>query len=132
MLSLRLVVMSAILVFATACGGGYSSPSTDVTVTDTVTHPTPGGPSSSVAISVGASSLRNTAYSPDELNVAAGTTVIWTNTDSVSHTSTSDATGWDSGIVAPGGKFSVAFQTPGRFSYHCAIHPGMIGTVVVN
>jgi plastocyanin len=133
MLSLRLVVMSAILVFATACGGGYSSPSTAPSPSPTPSPtPTSSGPSSSVAISVGASSLRNTAYSPDELNVAAGTTVIWTNTDSVSHTSTSDATGWDSGIVAPGGKFSVAFQTPGRFSYHCAIHPGMIGTVVVN
>jgi plastocyanin len=65
------------------------------------------------------------------VNVTAGTTVTWMNTDSVSHTSTSDASGWDSGIVRPGGQFSVPFQTAGTFKYHCAIHPGMVGTVVV-
>jgi plastocyanin len=80
---------------------------------------------------VGASSFGDRAYAPDAINVAAGTTVTWMNTDAVAHTSTSDGTAWNSGIVAPGDQFSVAFQTPGRFSYHCAIHPGMVGTVVV-
>jgi len=69
---------------------------------------------------------------PAELNVDLGTTVTWMNTDSVAHTSTSNVTGWDSGILAPGGQFSVAFQNAGTFSYHCAIHPGMVGTVVVH
>jgi plastocyanin len=68
---------------------------------------------------------------PDQLSVAVGATVTWTNTDAVAHTSTSDAAGWDSGIVAPGGHFSSSFQTAGTFTYHCAIHPGMVGTVVV-
>jgi plastocyanin len=68
---------------------------------------------------------------PDELNVAVGTTVTWMNTDSISHTSTSNAAGWNSGIVAPGGQFAFAFQTAGTFPYHCTIHPGMVGTVVV-
>jgi len=58
--------------------------------------------------------------------------VTWTNTDGVAHTSTSDASVWDSGIVPPGGQFSVAFPTAGTFQYHCAIHPGMIDTVVVH
>ena len=57
--------------------------------------------------------------------------VTWTNTDSVSHTSTSDANAWNSGTVAPGGRFSFAFQTAGTFPYRCTIHPGMVGTVVV-
>jgi|SRR5437899_2913985 len=128
MCSSRLAVLSAILMFATACGGGYSSPST---APSPMLSPTPGGPSSSVAIPVGAKSLGNRAYTPDDLNVAVGTTVTWTNTDSISHTSTSDATGWNSGTVAPGGQFSFAFQTAGTFPYHCAIHPGMVGTVGV-
>jgi plastocyanin len=80
---------------------------------------------------VGAEALGNRAYAPDTLNVAVGTTVTWMNTDSVSHTSTSNATGWNSGIVGPGGQFSFAFQAAGSFQYHCAIHPGMVGTVVV-
>jgi plastocyanin len=91
----------------------------------------PGGPSSSVAIPVGAASLGNRAYAPDDLNVSVGTTVTWMNTDSIFHTSTSGAFGWNSGIVAPGGQFSFAFQTAGTFPYYCTIHPGMVGTVVV-
>jgi plastocyanin len=128
MSSLRLTVVSAILMFAAACGSDYSSPPASPSPTPS---PTPGGPSSSVAIPAGAESLGNRAYMPDELDVAVGTTVTWTNTDSVSHTSTSNAAGWNSGIVQPGGQFSFAFQTAGTFSYHCTIHPGMVGTVVV-
>ena len=60
-----------------------------------------------------------------------GTTVTWMNTDTIAHTSTSNAEGWNSGNVAPGGQFSFAFQTAGTFPYRCTIHPGMVGTVVV-
>ena len=130
MFSLRLALISAVLMFAIACGGGNSTPSTAPSPTPSPTPPS-GGVSSSVAIPVGAESLGNRAYTPDELNVAVGTTVTWMNTDSIAHTSTSNAAGWDSGIVAPGGRFSFAFQNAGTFQYHCAIHPGMVGTVVV-
>jgi len=129
MLSLRLAVVSAILMFAIACGGGYSSPSAPSPMPSPT--PTPGGASSSVTIPVGAESLGNRAYTPDDLSVAVGTTVTWTNNDLVSHTSTSDVTQWNSGIVAPGGRFSFTFQAAGTFPYHCSIHPGMVGTVVV-
>jgi len=129
MLSLRLVVVSAILVSAIACGGSYSSPPTSPSPTPSPT-PAPGGPSSSVTIPVGAEALGSRAFSPGELNVAVGTTVTWRNTDSTSHTSTSNATGWNSGIIAPGGQFSFARQAAGTFPYHCTIHPGMVGTVV--
>src|SRR5262249_31556213 len=112
---------------AVACGGGYPTPSTE----PPTPSPSPGGPSSSVTIPVGAASLRNQAYTPDEVSVAAGTTVTWMNTDYVSHTTTADGTGWNSGTVVPGGQFSFTFQTAGTFPYHCAIHPGMVGTVVV-
>src|SRR5215813_11975870 len=138
MLSLRIAALSGILIVATACGSHYSS-ATPTSPASSTPAPSPspatpsasGGPSSSVSIPVGASVLGTAAFAPDGLTVDAGTTVTWTNTDSVAHTSTSDATGWDSGIVAPGGQFSHSFQTAGTFRYHCAIHPGMVGTVVV-
>jgi plastocyanin len=130
MLSLRLLVVAAILMFAIACGD-TSSPSSPSPSPTPSPAPTGGGSSSAVTIPVGAASLGNRAFMPDALNVAVGTTVTWTNTDSISHTSTSDANTWNSGIVAPGDQFSFAFQTAGTFPYHCAIHPGMVGTVVV-
>jgi plastocyanin len=133
MLSIRLAAISATLMFAIACGS-YSPPSSPASPSPSPTPPvtpSPGAPSSSVTIPVGAESLGNRAYVPGELDIAVGTTVTWMNTDSTSHTSTSNAAGWDSGIVAPGGQFSFAFQNAGTFPYHCAIHPGMVGTVVV-
>jgi plastocyanin len=127
MSSIRICLVSMMLMFTIACGSGSSSPSSP----SPDPSPTPSGPASSVSIPMGAAALTNTAFSPDLADVAVGTTVTWTNTDSVPHTSTSNATVWNSGTVAPGGRFAFTFQTAGTFSYHCAIHPGMVGTVIV-
>jgi plastocyanin len=128
MFSIRLAVAAALAVLAVACGSDSSSPSTP----SPTPVPTPGGASSAVSIPAGAEILGNRAFTPDNLEIDAGTTVTWTNTDSVAHTSTSNANGWDSGIIAPGRQFSFTYQTAGTFPYHCAIHPGMVGTVVVH
>ncbi len=126
-MSLRLALVSTLLLISVACGSSYSpSPATPSPT------PNPGGPSSPVMIPSGAETLGNRAYAPDDANISVGTTVTWTNSDSVAHTSTSDAAAWNSGTVAPGGQFSFTFQTAGTFPYHCTIHPGMVGTVVVH
>ena len=126
MRSMYLAAATAALLFTAACGSNYSS-----TPSSPSPSPAPGGPASAVTIPSGAATLANRAFAPDEVDVAVGDTVTWTNNDSVSHTSTSDRSGWDSGVVAPGGHFSFAFPAAGTYQYHCAIHPGMVGTVVV-
>jgi plastocyanin len=93
--------------------------------------PPSGGASSSVTIPRGAELLGNRAFNPGEVTVAVGDTVTWVNTDTDSHTSTSNAPGWDSRTIAPGQQFSFAFTTPGSFPYRCTIHPGMVGAVLV-
>jgi len=132
MFSFRLAIVSGLLMSAIACGSNSSSSPSAPSPTPSPA-PTPSGSASSVAIPAGAATLADRAYTPDEVDVAVGTAVTWKNTDSVAHTSTStsNVNGWDSGIVAPGGQFSFTFQTAGTFRYHCAIHPGMVGTVVV-
>ena len=127
---LRLAVVSVLVASSVACGSGYGSSPASPSPTPSTPAP-PGTTSSSVSIPVGAEVLRNRAFMPDELDVTAGTTVTWVNTDSTTHTSTSNASGWNSGNIAPGSSFSLAFQNAGTFQYHCAIHPGMVGTVVV-
>ena len=127
MITLRLTLITLLSIGALACGSDYSSPSTPTPSP----APTPGGPSSAVTIPMGAQVLGNRAFNPGDSEVAVGTTVTWTNTDTVSHTSTSDASGWDSGIISPGRQFSFTYQTAGTFPYHCAIHPGMVGTITV-
>ncbi len=70
-------------------------------------------------------------FHPDTVTVAPGTTVTWTNDDSFGHTTTSDTTLWDSGLLAPGKSYSHIFDTPGNYPYHCAVHTFMTGTVTV-
>ena len=129
--SIRLALVAAVSIGAIACGSNYSSPSTPSPTPTLTPAPTTGGPVSSVTIPMGAERLGNRAFTPADLDIAVGTTVTWMNTDSVSHTSTSNASGWDSGIISPGRQFSFVYQSAGTFPYHCAIHPGMVGTVVV-
>ena len=72
-------------------------------------------------------------FSPNPIQITVGDTVTWTNNAGLTHTATSDTGAWDTGNLAPGATSSaVAFPTAGTFSYHCAIHPSMVGSVVVS
>ena len=71
------------------------------------------------------------AFTPGTIEVAAGTTVTWTNSDSAPHTATADDGSFDTGTLQPGESGSVTFDTPGTYTYVCSIHPNMTGTVVV-
>ena len=70
-------------------------------------------------------------YDPAELTVPAGTTVVWFNKGKEDHTVTADDKSFDSGMKRTGGTYQRAFPKAGRFTYHCAPHPWMKGTVRV-
>ena len=118
---LRKVVIIMGLVGAASCG--YSSPSPSVT-------PIPDGPST-VLVPSGAYLGGSDGYAPDTLTVTAGTTVKWGNNDSTAHTTTADDGRWNSNDLDPGATFSVKFDTPGTYTYHCNLHSFMHGKVVV-
>lgn len=130
-LSLRIAVVSTLLMSAAACGDSYSAPPASPSLAPSPT-PVAAGASPSVVIPVGAEFLGNRAFTPPDLNVQAGTTVTWMNSDRDSHNTTSDVPGWNSGTISPGRQFSFTFQTAGTYLYHCSFHPGMTGAVVVS
>ena len=70
-------------------------------------------------------------FSPVTVSIKVGESVTWQNFSGTQHTTTSDQLDWDQ-IVDNGQSFTQTFTTAGAFSYHCKIHPGMLGTVVVN
>lgn len=76
--------------------------------------------------------IANFAFDPGTLNITAGTTVVFTNNDSTTHTATADDGSWDTGNLAQGASASITFDTPGTYTYHCAIHPSMTATIVVS
>jgi len=76
--------------------------------------------------------IQGMAFNPSTITINAGTRITWTNKDGVTHTVTSDTGLFDSGSISSNGIFSYMFSTPGTYPYHCAIHPSMTATVVVN
>jgi len=72
-------------------------------------------------------------YSPDPLTVLPGTTVCWTNNDSVTHNVTSNAPGgFASGPIGPTESYREVFPTVGSFGYTCTLHPFMVARVDVS
>ena len=78
-------------------------------------------------------------YEPDTIQVNAGDTVTWTNTDDALHTVTSGSgtdenmgAEFDSGMMSTGKIFEHTFGAAGEFLYFCIIHPDMIGKVLVS
>ncbi len=63
--------------------------------------------------------------------VAVGTTVVVTNTDSAPHTWTAEDGTFDSGSLGEGETFEFTFDTAGEFAYFCNFHPSMTGSITV-
>ena len=75
--------------------------------------------------------MADSTFSPSKIEVDAGTTVTWTNNDTLPHTVTStksddidSATSglFDSGTLQPGETFSYTFKTAGDYPYECTLH----------
>lgn len=76
--------------------------------------------------------IQGFAFSPGQIKIKSGSKVIWTNKDAVQHTVTSDSgKELDSKILNKGDSFEHTFNQKGTFDYHCSIHSGMKGIVIV-
>ena len=103
----------------------------------------PSLPNGDVAIVLNASTLGAGAFSPATFSESFGTraTVIWVNADRTSngygsttgttHHLVSDTGVFDSGSLAPGRAYSFTFAGNGTYTYHCSIHPTMVGTITI-
>jgi cytochrome c oxidase subunit II len=91
-------------------------------------------PPDAVTISIpqGASVQGNPAYDPETAQAGIDQTVAWKNDDSTPHTATSGEL-FDSGIIEPGGSYSIAAEEigAGEHPYSCTVHPYMKGTLVI-
>ena len=71
------------------------------------------------------------AFTPPVVRLATGTEVTWQNQDPAEHTVTADGGAFGSDALRQNQRFSARFTTRGSFTYFCAIHPAMRGTVEV-
>jgi plastocyanin len=75
--------------------------------------------------------IRDDAFSPPAITVAAGDVVTFVNDDDDAHTATADDGSWDSEGLNQGQKWSHTFAKSGKVTYHCTVHPFMKAAVVV-
>jgi len=71
------------------------------------------------------------AFNPAVYNVPVGTTIVWYNNDSVTHTITARDNLFDSGNLSPGGTFRYTFEQSSALEYYCKIHPSMVGKITI-
>jgi plastocyanin len=86
------------------------------------------GPARAVVI------IRDFAFAPETLRVAAGTAVTWASCEPPAreaHTVTAADGSWGSGLIQPGGTFEQRLDTPGAVPYTCGPHPHMHGVIIV-
>ena len=73
------------------------------------------------------------SYAPIAVKVEPGTTVTWTNDDSVVHTVTEqESESFDSTFIQAGADWQYTFDESGEYNYYCTLHPWMKGVVLVN
>ncbi len=77
-------------------------------------------------------------YQPFEAIVQPNRAIKWTNPTASPHTIRHDGClgpgpcAFDSGAVPPDGAYLIPGLPPGRYPYHCEIHPVMRGELVVS
>ena len=128
-------------------GGGYSAPTA-------ANPPANTGNTDPAAMVVGILGDRGSnSFSPNPASARIGQKVQWRNQDGTLHRIVQDragddgntgdpyyggggqggsGTGFDGGDTAPGAMSgAMTLNAAGTLRYHCAIHPGMVGSIVV-
>lgn len=76
--------------------------------------------------------IKEFMFGPKDLTVATGTRITWVNDDQVPHTIMETHKVFHSAALDTDDSFTYEFDNPGTFEYFCALHPQMIGKIVVD
>ncbi len=106
----------AVAVAAAGCGGSSSTSTTAPSTTSTETIEIVGN--------LGAQS-----FSPNPETASAGNMIVWHNSDTRTHHIVLDDGSLDSGVIAPGASSTAQILNDSRATYHCTIHPTMVGSI---
>ncbi|HEV7163111.1 MAG TPA: plastocyanin/azurin family copper-binding protein [Solirubrobacteraceae bacterium] len=139
-------IACAAVILIAGCGSSGSSSSSSGSTASTsstassglkaTTTPKYAAPSASSPVQSGVVQIayRNIAIDPDTLKVKVGSTLKWTNYDSVEHNVTSEGgpQKFASKDFGENGTFEIKANKPGVIHYQCTIHPAsMNGTIEV-
>src|SRR5258706_5860810 len=109
LISTLLVISTAIII--TACykhNGDYNNGVTSYTIT-----------------------MKNSAFTPATITVAAGSKVTWMNDDNMVHTVTTSDASLNSGDIAVGSSYSKTFSSAGTYNYYDTHNTSMTGVLII-
>jgi plastocyanin len=97
------------------------------------TSSAPAAPAAQARVTIVSDAATIGAFTPPSVTASVGQTVAWVFQDTNPHTVTADDDSFTSpkGGLANGKTYSHTFDKAGTYTYHCFIHPQMLGTVVV-
>ena len=105
---------AAVVVALSGCGGD----------SDPATGPGAEAPDKDTVV------VKDIAFKPDRIRVAAGTTVTWRFEDKgIPHDVKAEDESFQSEIMDDG-TFQHTFDAPGTYPYICSVHPGQMKAVV--
>lgn len=138
------VAACAVAVIAAACATGTSPATgapaapteamTEAPITTATPGPGPAGsPSPTVASGTVTIEMSEDFFTPQVIEVAVGTTVVWRNVGEEDHDVHAKDGSFSSSMLGPGASFSYTFTKSGTYPYFCAPHvgDGMVGEVDV-
>jgi hypothetical protein len=77
-------------------------------------------------------------FSPNQLTIFLATPLTWENRTREAHSIVADdclsrsECSFDSGIIRPDHQFVLSQLGPGRYPYHCGLHPFMRGQLIIH
>lgn len=74
-------------------------------------------------------SIQNNTLNPATLTIKLHDQVMWKNNGSEDYQIVGED--WGNVPIAPGESFTQAFEEAGTFTYSCALHPELTGTIIV-
>ena len=120
------VMMGLTILLTVACGSdaGPTAPAPPADAATANAYILPG------AVSLGAG-----AFGDHPLVIYKGERLRWRNVDGVEHNLEGDTPSLPefvtTGLLVPGGEQSFVMNTLGTMTFHCTIHPQMVGTLIV-
>jgi plastocyanin len=120
-----IIAAGALFLVVPACGSSGDGGS----AATTTAKPKASGDSTSASSSGTKIVIKDFDFAPKTLEAKAGAVAV-ENEDGTNHSVTADDGAFDTGKFASGTK-QIDVTKPGTYTYHCAVHPFMTGTIVV-
>ncbi len=76
--------------------------------------------------------IKTFAFSPEQLTVSPGDTILWVNQDIVPHLLNIANNQWQSPVIEEGQSWEMVVNEQGSYAYLCVFHPQMTGAFATN